>query len=330
MAALITHGYMKSVTELTVKNCVHHRLTIAQLAQLPNLKHLELSDRHPFAAAIDKNSKYYDSVVQITSAIIDSIATLNGLETLDIDFGCTVKGTHLSVLQHVRGLRSLRLRGFDLSQGLNHIGKLTYLEHLHVCHGNTLHRSEQTVPSDAFASLPCNLQSLKSIHIENMDNITYEQVKPLSQMRTITSLTFKHCQEMKGDILPIIGTMSSLQELHIINSPLDSCEAFETEELEQLANLKSLKKLTLMHVLIDQYDILDLEGLNELETLNIALDRDMFKEEFDQLITTILPVLPKLERLRIYGMEPVHYDMRCMKYDVDFRFFDVSGSVELD
>ena len=325
---LIERGYMQSVTTLTVDNCAHHRLTIGQLTKLPNLKHLELSDRYPYVAMIDQKGKYYDSVVRITSAIVDSIGFMTKLESLEIDLDCIVNGHHLSVLQKMKGLKSLCLRGFDFSDGLQFIASLTQLEHLEVCHGNTCHTSESLIQSNAFASLMN--RNLKSLHMENMDHLSYEHVKPLSQLKEISSLTFKHCQEMKGDILSSIGTMTSLQELHFINCPMDSCEAFESEELEHLRNLKNLKTLTLMFVLIDQYDILDLEGLDELETLNVGLHRDMCQEEFNQLINTILPVLPKLKRVRIFGMEPEHYDVKCGDYDVEVRYFDVGGSVELD
>ena len=124
--------------------------------------------------------------------------------------------------------------------------------------------------------------------------------------------------------------MSPLQELHFINCPTDVNEPFDTDDLECLGNLKNLKILTLMFVLTDEIDILDLEGCEGLEVLNVGLHEDMTKDEFDKLCTAILPCLPKLKKLRLFGTDPSFVlDLRVLNYDIDFRFFDVGHPIEL-
>jgi hypothetical protein len=315
---------------MVITNCSHYRQTIKQLSRLPNLKYLKLYDRYPFLALIDKKGVYYESVVKATTEIVGSLMNVITLETLDIEFDCMVSGNLLAVLRNMHELRSLRLRGFDLSKGLEHLHGLTNLEHLHLCHGNTCCSSEDLIPPGALDTLPLKLRKLKSIHVENMDCMTHEQIKPICQAKSVAFLTFKHCQEVPSKVLTDIGTMSPLQELHFINCPTDVNEPFDTDDLECLGNLKNLKILTLMFVLTDEIDILDLEGCEGLEVLNVGLHEDMTKDEFDKLCTAILPCLPKLKKLRLFGTDPSFIlDLRVLNYDIDFRFFDVGHPIEL-
>ena len=323
--ALVTKGYMKSVTKLSVDHMAHHRMVIGQLANMPNLKHVELYDRFTF----DKKGKYYEGVIRVTGAIVDSIGRMTGLESLVLDFDVLVSSQRLAILENLPGLKSLILRGFDCSEGLEPLAHLKQLEHLEISHGNTFHHANKELPTDVLTPL-MNLQNLKKIHLENMNNMCDEHIKPLSQLRQVTSLTFKHCQEMKGGVLSSVGLMTSLEEFHIIHCCMDDTELFESEELEQLQSLKKLKVLTLMFVMIDQYDVLDLEGLVELETLNVGFPGDMSQEEFNTLIRSILPVIPKLKRMRIFGFDICSYDLKCDNYDMEFRFFHTGGQIELD
>ena len=213
-----------------------------------------------------------------------------------------VPGQHLSAFRDMLSLKSLRLRGFDLSEGIEHLCSLTKLEHLHLCHGNTCSMSERTIPHDAFLSL-YSLEKLKTIHIENMDNMTLPQIRPLCQFEEVTSLTFKHCQELSSNTLSSISTISSLQELHFINSPTDEFEPFESEDLVQLKNLKQCKTLSFLFVLIDMFDILDLEGMVSLETLNVGFHTEVTKKEFDILCLALLPVIPNLKKVQIYCID---------------------------
>ena len=142
------------------------------------------------------------------------------------------------------------LHGFDFSSGIDHIHGLNELEHLHLCHGSTTCIIDNVVPSEAFVSLEF-LPKLKTIHLENMDDLTNDQIKPLTRFKSADSLTFKHCQDMSGETLESIGTMTSFKELHIVNCSSDEIQLFETEHLIHLQNLKYVKMLSLMFVMID-------------------------------------------------------------------------------
>jgi hypothetical protein len=83
-------------------------------------------------------------------------------------------------------------------------------------------------------------------------------------LKSVTKLTFKHCQEIKGEALSSIGAMTQLRELHFIYNIDEGYDVFETEELVHQQNLKKLKVLTLMYIMIDHYDLLDLEGKQEI------------------------------------------------------------------
>ena len=209
-----------------------------------------------------------------------------------------VPGKYLSAFQDLKNLTSLSLRGFDLCEGIEHISGFTELEELHLCHGNTCTVSENAIPQDAFRPLE-SLTKLQTIHLENINGMTQLQVKPLCRFQDVTSLTFKHCQELSSDVLSSISTMYSLQKLHFINSPTDEYEPLESENLLELSNLKQCSTLSLIYILLDMFDILDLEGMVALETLNIGLE-DFNKKEFDILCLAILPSLPNLKYVRIF------------------------------
>ena len=199
----------------------------------------------------------------------------------------------------MKNLKSLRLRGFDCSEGIEHLCSLTELEHLHICHGNTFSIPNNAIPHDAFLSLS-NLNNLKTIHIENMDCMTRPQIEPLCQFQDVTSLTLKHCHELSSEALSSISTMSSLQELHFVNCPTDEFEPFESEYMVQLKNLEQCKTMSLLFVLLDIFDILDLEGMGAVETLNLGFHKAFTKKEFNILCIAILPVIPNLKRVHIY------------------------------
>ncbi|KAL7512303.1 hypothetical protein ACHAXN_009240 [Cyclotella atomus] len=318
VASLIKAGFMNSITDIEIANCSGYKYTIEHLAKLPNLKHLKLVDRYPYLERIDQKGKVYDIFVKETSEIVNSLADMTGLESLDIEFDCIVNGSHLSILQNMKCLRSLRLRGFDFSQGIEHIRHLTKLENLHLCHGNTYLSANGLVPLDAFHSLTTNLENLKSIHIESMDSMPHDQIKPLTKFESVTELTFKHCQGIKGEVLSSIGTMTQLRELHFVYGIIDKFDDFESEDLVHLQNLKKLKVLTLMYVMIDQYDLLDLEGMDELETLNIGLVAEMTEKGFHIMLKTLLPLLPSLKKVRIFGSSPEDVQIRYQDIDIDF------------
>jgi hypothetical protein len=83
-------------------------------------------------------------------------------------------------------------------------------------------------------------------------------------------------------------------------------------------------------VLIDQYDILDLEGLDNLETLNVAFTIDMSQNEFDVLCKTILPIFPSLKKLRVYGEDFMENQMTYKNIEIEFAPFNLGDVVKLD
>ena len=250
-----------------------------------------------------------------------------------------VPGKHIAAFRGMKNLKILNLRGFDLSEGIEHISGFTELEELHLCHGNTCSITEHFIPHDAFRSLE-SLKKLKRIHVENMHCMTNPQVKPLCNFSEATHLTFKHCQELSSEALTSISTMTSLEKLHFINAPTDEYEPLESEHLLQLTNLKKCNSISFLFILLDMFDILDLEGMDALETLNIGLE-DFNKKEFDILCLAILPTLPNLKYVRIYVTDdavlkelvgeifedqPEHKDadtLICGNWHIEFKVFGI-------
>lgn len=77
---------MNSVTEIAIRGCSSYRLTISELVKLPNIKHVKLLDEYPFPSELARKGKFYDRIVQETTAIVESLKGLTKLETLDIEF----------------------------------------------------------------------------------------------------------------------------------------------------------------------------------------------------------------------------------------------------
>ena len=86
VASLVKSGVMNSITEIVINDCSCYRSTIFSLAKLPNLKHMKLLDECPSADVIYHRGKYYDRVVEETTAIVESLKSSTKLETLDIEF----------------------------------------------------------------------------------------------------------------------------------------------------------------------------------------------------------------------------------------------------
>ena len=282
---------------------------------------LKLLDIYPRFGYIEYKSKNYYAIMQEITAIIKCLQNMTQLESLHIESDCIIDGKYLSVLQDMKNLRSLHLRGFDFSSGIEHIDGLNELENLHLCHGNTMRTADNAIPPNAFLSFDF-LPKLKTIHLENMVDLTNEQTRPLSHLKSADSLTFKHCQNMSGNILQSIGTMTVLKELHIVNCSSDETQLFETNHLVHLRNLEQLKKLSLMFVMVDLYDVLDLAGMNSLETLNIGTPGDITKEEFDIMCLRMLPFLPNLKRVRIYGENEESLDQLIRSVSQDGTGYD--------
>lgn len=324
---LVKHGFLDSVTQVIVYDASCHGATIAQLALLPNINSLKLVDHHLGGGR--SRGKDYDRVVhENLDAIVDSLRIMTSLKNLDIEVDCVVSGRRLSALGGMKELKSLRLRGFDFSEGLTNIGGLTKLEDLHLCHGNFFSSPEKEVNEEDLLELS-GLKQIKSLHLEGFDNMTDLGLKPFCH-KNMKQLVLKHCQDLSGDSCSTVGAMTSLNTLHVINGAYDDVEDFETEHLVQLLPLKELKTLSLFYVLVDQYDILDLEGMENLETLNVAFTIDMSQDEFNVLCKTILPIFPSLKKVRIFGEDFMERNMTVGNLEIEFGHFNLGDVVELD
>jgi hypothetical protein len=328
VAYLVKNGYLDSVSQVVVYDASRHGATISQLVMLPSIKALKLVDHHLTGGRV--HSKEHDAKVQENlDAIVDSLHKMSSLKVLDIEVDSVLSGRRLSTLESMKGLKDLRLRGFDFSEGIRHIGSLTELENIHLCHGNFYSSPEKEISEEDLLVLS-GFSQMKSVHLEGFDAMTDMGLKPFCQSKSMKRLVMKHCQDLSGDSCSTIGAMASLESLHIVNSAYDDVEDWESEHLVQLLPLKELKTLSLFYVLIDQYDILDLEGLDNLETLNVAFTIDMNQDEFSILCNTILPIFPSLKKLRVFGEDLMEQSMRVRNIDIEFASFNLGDVVELD
>jgi hypothetical protein len=265
--------------------------------------------------------------------MVSSLEKMPCLQALDIEFDHVISGRNLMFLQHLEGLKHLRLRGFDLSRGIDNMAGLTNLQSLHLCHGNFYSSPEEDVKEEDLLTL-MKLTNVRNLHLEGFDCLGDTGLKPFSPSTTMKNLTLRHCQEMSQDCLPSIGRMTSLESLHIVNSAFDDIdiENFESENWVHLNDLQNLKRLSLFYVLVDQYDLLDLAGLTSLETLNIAFHDSMDQEGFGDLCENILPTtFPSLRKLRIFSDgECMEYSMQRGEVEIEFSSFNFGDEVELD
>ena len=327
LSYLIKEGYLDSVTQIIVYDCNMYGEVISQLADL-KITSLKLVD-HRMAVGQCGIEDYETRVVQNNlDDVVDSIRKMTKLKTLDIEVDAVISGRKLLFLQGMKGLKNLRLRGFDFSEGIKYIGSLVELENLHLCHGNFFSSPEKDVNEEDLLDLSSLLQ-VKSVHLEGFDRITDLGVKPFCR-RPVTKLVLKHCQCLSGESCSIIGAMTSLNALHIINSAYDDVEDFETEHLLNLLPLKDLKSISLFYVLINQYSIMDLVGLDDLETLNVAFKVDLSQDEFNILCNTILPLFPSLKKVRIFGEDCMERKTFVGDIEVEFGSFNLGDVVELE
>jgi len=326
VAYLISRGYLNSISHIIVHHCRAHAHVVALLSTLSNVTCLELIDLgNPEEISSVRNRNDLEMMVA-------SLGKMSNLQTLDIEFDCVISGRHLMFLQHLYKLKHLRLRGFDLSRGIENMANLTELQSLHLCHGNFYCSPEEDVREADLLSF-MNLKHVQNLHLEGFDCLSNTGLKPFSPSSTMRNLTLKHCQEMGDDCLPCIGKMTELESLHIVNSAFDDIdiESFVSENWLLLNDLQNLKRLSLFYVLVDQYDLLDLSGLTSLETLNIAFHDNMDPDAFEELCHSILPNFPNLKKLRIFSDEEgMEYSIQRGDIEIEFSTFNLGDDVELD
>ena len=326
VAYLLSRGYLNCITQVIVHDCHAHAAVVCVLSALPNLSYLKLVDQGDPDEISSVNNR------NDLEMMVASLGKMTSLQALDIEFDSVISGRHLMFLQHLVSLKHLRLRGFDLSRGIQNMAGLVHLLSLHLCHGNFYSSPEEDVREEDLLCL-MNLKNVRSLHLEGFDCLGDTGLKPFSPSSTMMNLTLKHCQEMSQDCLPSIGRMTSLESLHIVNSAFDDIdiENFESENWIHLNALKKLKRLSLFYVLVDQYDLLDLNGLTSLEALNIAFHDDMDTSGFEDLCQTILPRFPSLKKLRIFSDEMgMDYTMQRGALEIEFASFNFGDEVELD
>ncbi len=317
VAYLVAKGFLNSVSQIMICECHSHRSIISSLVTLPNIKSMKLLDQSP------------DSINDL-EAIISTVGNMRSLETLDIEFDCVIDGSRLSFLTGLRQLKNLRLRGFNFSQGIHNLAGLLSLESIHLCHGNFYSSPDEDVRTKDLMYLN-GLTNLHFVHFEGFDCLTGIDLQPLSASGSLQHLFLKHCQELKEDILSCIGyNMKSLQSLHIICTPYEDVPEFDGESFNQLNSLTTLKSFSLFYALQDLNDLLILQGLRSLETLNLALDDNVDEGVVDYMCRYIFPAFRSLKRVRIFSEEFMEYSYQRGNLDIEFCQFTFGDIVCLD
>lgn len=318
VAYLVANGFLDSVSEIIIHDCHHHRGIIEILSNLKHVKSLVLIDQGEQREAVDELEN-----------IILNVGNMQSLTTLDVQFDTVVHGSRLSSLTGLRQLRHLRLVGFDLSEGISYMGKLTSLETLHLCHGNFFSSPNDDVNEKDLTDL-ISLVNVQRVHLEGFDCLTGVGLAPFSATGSIKELALKHCQESSDECLTSIGHMANLNALHFVLSSCDDTDVFDTESLQNLNTLSALESLSLFYVLGDPDDLRALPGLTALRTLNIAFHETMNDEEVESLCTTVLQCFPSLQKLRIFSEDGMEYTSQYGGLDVEFRTFNFGDLVYLD
>jgi len=314
---LVGKGFLNSISQVIIFDCHSYRTIISALATLPNIKSMKLLDQ--------SNDSMNDLEV-----IISSVGNMRSLEILDIEFDCVIDGSRLSFLRGLRQLKNLRLRGFNFSQGIKNLATLSSLESLHLCHGNFFSSPDEDVRIKDLMYLN-SLTKLQFIHLEGFDCLTGMELQPLSASGSLQHLFLKHCQELKEDTLYCVGhNMKSLQSLHIISTPYEDVPEFDRESLNQLNTLSTLKSLSLFYALQDPIDLLILQGLSSLETLNLAFDDDVDEGVVDYMCQHIFPPFRVLKRVRIFSEEFMEYSYQSGNLDIEFVRFTFGDILCLD
>ena len=293
---LVNQGYLDSVTELVVLDCHAHHDILSKMAHLPNLKSLMLTSSAQGGSGDDQEQQVLDGL-ESTIASLGNMPT--SLKHLDIEFDCTINGSRLSFLRKLSRLETLRLRGFDLSDGLPYLKGLRSLHALHLCHGNFFSSPSNDINEKDLLTL-MDLVNLKYVHLEGFDCLSSIGLEPFCTAPTaIERLVLKHCQELNENCLPSIGRMEYLTSLHLVHSECDDTLILGRESLHQLNALTSLKSLSLFYVLDDIADLEELSSLTSLETLNIALEDGV---DMNDLCRYVLPIFSStLRTLRVFS-----------------------------
>eukprot|EP00585_Thalassiosira_rotula_P002605 CAMPEP_0196137876 /NCGR_PEP_ID=MMETSP0910-20130528/5712_1 /TAXON_ID=49265 /ORGANISM="Thalassiosira rotula, Strain GSO102" /LENGTH=481 /DNA_ID=CAMNT_0041398397 /DNA_START=384 /DNA_END=1829 /DNA_ORIENTATION=+ len=323
VANLIHDGYLNSVSELVIFDCHDHRNIIAELAQLPNLDSLRLADHE------DSEEERLEELESIM-ACVGRMPT--SLKFLDVEFDCTVHGSRLSFLERLHELTHLRLRGFDLSDGINYMRGCRSLTSLHLCHGNFYSSPSNDVNEKDLLNL-MGLTKLRHVHLEGFDALSKIGLAPFcTSSSCVERLVLKHCQEMSEECLQSLGRMVHLESLHIVHSAYDDTVLFGMKSLRHLNALSSLKSLSLFYVLgnEDLSNLRVLRDLDSLETLNIAVEDEIDSEGLDLLCNSVLLGFASLRKLRIFSEDGPRQTHHKGKLEVEYSTFNFGDLVDLE
>ena len=317
---LVRKGFLDSVSDLIVMDCHLHLDIISILSHLPNLKRLKLVDRGD------------QEVLDDLESIITHVGRLTkSLEHLDIEFDCVVSGSRLSIIKEMSNLKYLRLRGFDLSEGIQYMSELTSLESLHLCHGNFFSSPGNDVNETDLLHLMNMTSNIQQVHLEGFDSLSKNGLKVFhKQPNCLRRLVLKHCQDLSEDSLRCIGRMSHLESLHIVNSACDDVPIMRNDDLEHLNSLVGLKSLSLFYLLEDVTHLRALWGLESLEVLNIALEEDLDEEDIAEICLTVLSSFVALKRLRIFSEDGMSYSYKLGGLEIEHGHFHFGDQVFLD
>ena len=309
---LVSNGFMDSVTDIIIHNCHLHSQVIEMLSRLPSIKSMTLVDQ----------GDHSDAVYALEN-IITNVGTMSSLTTLDIEFDTVIHGSRLTFLKGLQDLRHLRLIGFDLSEGITHIGILHELETLYLCHGNFYSSPNEDVNEKELTDL-IGLRYLKRLHLEGFDCLTGAG---LAWTHSLQNLILKHCQETSDGCLTAIERMEHLNSLHFVLGSCDDVDTFDQEDLSRLNSLSELKSLSLFYVLEDYSNLRALPGLTSLKTLNLAFDETMNNEDVED----ICRMFPMLQKLRIFAEDcDMEHSYQVGGVEVEFAEFSFGDMLYLD
>jgi len=340
---MMDSGCLNSVTHISICHGSVHAESIGLLSRLPNLQHFRVLDQVDDGGESSKNDDYSSSgdetrtgeanqVLDILDSICQSLSHMNNLLHLDVEFDTVVHGSRLIYLRHLHHLQYLRLRGFDLSDGIGHLHQLSNLQTLHLCHGNFYSAPPKNVHEEDMTKLT-KLTEIEHVHLEGFDNLSQRTFQDglFAQTNNMRQLILKHCQDVDPAFLPHISNMTHLNSLHIINCAFDSTILLESSVLQHLNNL-NLHTLSLFYVLEDASRLKVLWGLSNLSTLNVAFDDDVDKEVMDYLRTWIIPTFGRLQTLRIFSEEGMEYSTHGQEgsANVEFEQFNFGDLVDLE
>ena len=134
-------------------------------------------------------------------------------------------------------------------------------------------------------------------------------------------MILKHCQDLSPGVMAEVARMPYLKNFHLVYCEVDSMPILEDTDLQHLNSL-DLERLSLFYTIDDVTDLKVLWGLDNLVTLNIALD-EVDDEVNDYLRTWIVPTFSRLRKLRIFAEGSIDEMMDGLTMGADERIRDV-------